>query len=93
MQEAVLKAPVISEIYYHYRGENLPDTEFFDNALTENFKIPPEKLSEFKTIFFDTLKSANLITENEGKFRVIDVSARIAVKPAFSMAGLYTFSY
>lgn len=75
LQEAVLKAPVISEIYSHYRGENLPDEEFFDNALTDNFKIPDDKLSEFKSIFFESLKKAELLSEHDGKFRVIDVSA------------------
>ena len=72
LREAALKAPVISDIYTHYRGENLPDMEFFDNALNDKFKIPQEKLSEFKAIFFETLTTAKLITEHEGKFRVID---------------------
>lgn len=71
-REAVMKAPVISDIYTHYRGENLPDMEFFDNALTDKFKIPQEKLGEFKSIFFDTLKYSELITEHEDKFRIID---------------------
>ena len=75
LREAVLKAPVISEIYSHYRGENLPDSEFFDNALTDKFKIPEDKLKEFKSIFFESLKSAELISEHEGKYRVIDISA------------------
>ncbi len=74
-REAVLKAPVISEIVSHYRGENLPDSTFFDNALTEKFKIPAGKLSEFKTIFFESLKTAELISEHDGKYRVIDISA------------------
>jgi hypothetical protein len=34
LREAVLKAPVISEVYKHYRGENLPDAAFFQNAFT-----------------------------------------------------------
>ena len=46
LREAVLKAPVISEIYSHYRGENLPDSEFFDNALNDKFRIPEDKLGE-----------------------------------------------
>lgn len=75
LREAVLKAPVISEIVSHYRGENLPDSVFFDNALTEKFKIPPDKLSEFKAILFESLKTAELITDHDGKFRVIDISA------------------
>ncbi len=32
LREAVLKAPEISTVYSHYRGENLPDMQFFDNA-------------------------------------------------------------
>jgi len=72
VRAAAMNAPVISDIYTHYRGENLPDKEFFDNALTDKFKIPQAKLSEFKSIFFDTLKTAKLISENEGKYRVID---------------------
>ncbi|MCU7806187.1 MAG: hypothetical protein KZQ96_23690 [Candidatus Thiodiazotropha sp. (ex Lucinoma borealis)] len=72
VRESAMKAPVISDIYAHYRGENLPDMEFFDNALTDKFKIPQEKLVEFKSIFFDTLQFAKLVTENDGKYRVID---------------------
>ncbi|KKN21287.1 hypothetical protein LCGC14_0926920 [marine sediment metagenome] len=80
MQAAVMKAPVIGDVYAHYRGENLPDAEFLDNALTDKFKIPENKLTEFKRILFESLKDANLISENEGKFRVIDVSAEPAVQ-------------
>ena len=75
LREAVLKAPVISEVYSHYRGENLPDDEFFNNALSEKFKIPEAKLGEFKPIFLESLRIAELISENDGKFRVIDISA------------------
>ena len=62
--------------------------EFFDNALTEKFKIPPEKLSEFKGIFFDTLKMAELVTEHDEKFRLIDAledkdSGQIKAKETF----------
>lgn len=74
-REAILRAPVISEIVSHYRGENLPDSVFFDNALTDKFKIPADKLSEFKTIFFESLKTADLISDHDGKLRVIDISA------------------
>lgn len=72
IRQAAMKAPVISDIYTHYRGENLPDTEFFDNALIDKFKIPQDKLTEFKSIFVETLNIAKLISENEGKFRIID---------------------
>jgi hypothetical protein len=78
---AVLRAPDMSAVYKHYRGENLPDDQFFDNALTDNFKIPQEKLSEFKSIFIDSLKAAKLIEEHGDKMRVLDVSQEI---PAFN---------
>lgn len=74
LRAAVLKAPVISEIYSHYRGENLPDSEFFDNALNDKFRIPEDKLGEFKAIFIESLKKAELISDHDGKYRVIDVS-------------------
>jgi hypothetical protein len=74
LREAVLKAPDISTVYSHYRGENLPDMQFFDNALVDKFGIPKEKVAEFKTIFFDTLNKAKLIEEHNGKQRLIDVS-------------------
>ena len=34
-QEAVLQAPDISEVYKHYRGENIPDDTFFRNTLVD----------------------------------------------------------
>lgn len=77
-RQAVLKAPHISDVYTHYRGENLPDQQFFDNALADNFKIPQEKLSEFKSIFIDSLKAASLIEDNNGKMRVLDVSKELS---------------
>jgi hypothetical protein len=74
LREAVLKAPEISAVYSHYRGENLPDMQFFDNALVDKFGIPKDKVPEFKTIFFDTLNKAKLIEEHNGKQRLLDVS-------------------
>lgn len=77
LRDAALRAPDVSEVYQHYRGENIPDEVFFDNALADQFKIPAEKLSEFKGIFFDTLKFAGLIEESSGKIRVLDVGHEI----------------
>jgi len=71
---AILNAPVISDVYTHYRGENLPDDEFLDNSLTEKFGVPVDKLVEFKNIFFDSLETANLKTEKDGKIRLLDIS-------------------
>lgn len=75
LRESVLKAPTISDVYKHYRGENLPDKNFFENALTDNFKVPNEKLSEFIEIFNESLTAAKLIEKNGEKFRVIDISS------------------
>lgn len=74
LREAVFNAPGIFDVYSHYRGENLPDEKFFDNTLVENFKIPREKLAEFKQIFQETLKFSKLLEEHNGKWRVVDVS-------------------
>lgn len=35
LREAVLAAPDLSAVYNFYRGENLPDDQFFTNALTD----------------------------------------------------------
>jgi hypothetical protein len=77
-RQAVLKAPDISDVYKHHRGENLPDQQFFDNALVDNFSIPQAKLSEFKSIFIDSLRAANLLEEHDGKIRVLDISQEMA---------------
>ena len=73
-RKAILKAPEFSDVYKHYRGENLPDQQFFDNALVDTFKIPQTKISEFKSIFIDSLRKAELIDEANGKYRILDVS-------------------
>jgi hypothetical protein len=73
-RDAVLGAPIIQDVYGHYRGENLPDEAFFDNALTDKFKVPADKVGEFRSVFFDSLKAAKLLEEHDGKMRIIDVS-------------------
>jgi hypothetical protein len=73
IREAVLNAPEIAEVYNHYRGEYLPDSEFFENALTEHFKIPADKLSDFREVFSDSLKAAQLIDESGEKPKLIDI--------------------
>lgn len=74
-REAILKAPVISDVYKHYRGENLPDRKFFENALTDTFKVPEEKHSEFIELFLESLTTAKLIEKNGDKTRVIDIAS------------------
>jgi hypothetical protein len=75
MRQAVLSAPDISTVYAHYRGENLPDGEFFHNALVDKFKIPEEKVAEFSDVFLSSLKVANLVEQRGEKYRVLDVTA------------------
>src|SRR5579863_4149505 len=75
LREAILNAPVISEVYKHYRGENLPDRIFFENALGDTFKIPVGKITEFIEIFTDSLTKAKLIENVGDKQRVIDISS------------------
>jgi hypothetical protein len=74
LREAVLMAPDISAVYKHFRGENLPDPQFFRNALTDKFRIPDDKIVEFESVFLDSLSYAKLIEEHGGKRRLIDVS-------------------
>lgn len=72
---AVLEAPDISDVYSHYRGENLPDGVFFQNALVDKFGIPADKVSEFTDIFVHSLQSAKLIEKIGDKQRVLDVTS------------------
>lgn len=74
LREAAIKAPDIGEVYQHYRGENLPDPQFFRNALIDKFKIPEDKASEFESIFLETMREAKLLDEHSGKRRILDVS-------------------
>ena len=76
-QQAVLNAPVLSDVYRHYRGENLPDRQFFDNALEDTFSIPKDKLSEFKDVFTSSLRTASLLEEVDGRVRVLDTASSI----------------
>jgi len=73
-RQAFLNAPVISEVYKHYRGEYLPDTKFFANALTETFKIPAEKIGEFIEIFLDDLNIAKLSEKAGDKTKILDIA-------------------
>lgn len=75
---AILNAPTISEVYKHYRGENLPDRQFFQNALTDNFHVPAEKHSEFIDIFNESLTAAKLLEKIGDKYRVIDATVDAA---------------
>jgi hypothetical protein len=75
IREALLKAPLISDIYKHYRGENLPDEiSFLANTATESFKIPADRVKEFINVFLEDLEAAQLLEEVSGKKRVVDIT-------------------
>ena len=77
-REAILNAPELSDVYKHYRGENLPDDEtFFRNTLIDTFHIPEDDYSSFKKIFDESLEKANLFQKHGDKTRVIDISEEI----------------
>lgn len=74
LREAILNAPDISDVYVHYRGENLPDDQFLQNTVVETFKIPAESYGEFKQIFIESLEKAQLLSMHGDKVRILDVS-------------------
>lgn len=77
-REAVLNAPEISDVYKHYRGENLPDEEaFFRNTVVDTYHIPEADFPDFKTIFMESLEKAQLLQKHDDKTRVLDVSEEV----------------
>src|SRR5947207_7071506 len=84
LREAVMKAPDISSVYSHYRGENLPDDQFLENAFIDKFGIPKEKVSEFKSVLFETLNKARLLEDHNGRKRVLDVTGEVSTDGAAS---------
>lgn len=73
IREAILAAPDISDVYNFYRGENLPDQQFFVNALTDRFGLPTDKVGEFLEIFNDAMQTAHLIDEDGERPRLVDL--------------------
>lgn len=74
MREAVLRAPLISDLYKHYRGENLPDTTFLANTARDTYHVPVDKIDLFIEVFLKTLHEAKLLEDVGGKRRVVDVT-------------------
>jgi hypothetical protein len=73
LREAVQDAPEISAVYAEYRGENLPDDQFFRNALTDKFHIPSDKVAEFIEVFVDSMRAADLLDESGDRRRLVDL--------------------
>jgi len=75
---AVLSAPDISDVYKHYRGENIPQDTFFKNTLADSFGIPEADFTDFKQVFLESLQAAKLVEEHGENLRVLDVSESTA---------------
>src|ERR1022692_3500392 len=73
-REAVLNAPAISDVYKHYRGENIPQDTFFKNTLVDSFGIPEADFGDFRQVFLESLQAAKLVEEHGENLRVLDVS-------------------
>jgi hypothetical protein len=74
-REAILNAPDLSDVYKHYRGENLPDDDvYFRNTVVDTFHIPPSDYDNFRDVFFQSLESARLLEKHGDKQRVIDAT-------------------
>ena len=83
-RKAVMNAPDISEVYQHYRGENLPDDKFLRNTVIETYKVPADSFQEFKLVFLESLETAELISKHGDKIRITDVASVDADAPAQS---------
>lgn len=77
LRKAVISAPVLGDVYKHYRGENLPDQKFLHNALVDTFHVQEDRVGDFEHIFLSNLRLASLVSEDGGKYRVLDVSESI----------------
>jgi hypothetical protein len=81
LREAVLAAPDLSDVYNFYRGENLPDDQFFINALTGRFGIPADKVGEFLDVFNESMRSAELLDDSGERPRLFDIGRDEAHRP------------
>jgi hypothetical protein len=73
-RSALLAAPQVSDVYKHYRGENLPDLQFLKNTVVDTYKVPADKFDEFHQIFVESLRDAQLLQAHGDKTRILDVS-------------------
>lgn len=76
IRKAVLRAPIIADVYKHYRGENLPeDRSFLANTVADSFGISADRVEEFIGVLLEDLEAAKLMEDQGGgKKRVIDIT-------------------
>ena len=83
LRQAVLTAPVISDMYKRYRGEYLPDKEFLRNTAINSFGVAEDQADGFIGIFLQTLGDAELLQDiGDGKTRVLDVTTPTSGAPS-----------
>jgi hypothetical protein len=96
MRECVLKAPLISDMYKHYRGDNLPeDKQFLINTATDIFHVPLDRVVEFLAVLMEDLQSAQLLEDvGGGKKRVLDIThtSSLLTKLVLHLIGRYPCS-
>jgi len=80
-RQAVMNAPVLGDVYKHYRGENLPEPAFLANTLVDTFKVPKDNVPDFLGVFNESLGDAQLLEERDGKRRVVDATHTAASGP------------
>lgn len=92
-REGVQQAPVIGDVYKHYRGENLPDKQFLKNTAIESYGVPEDKAEFFVQVFTQTLEDAKLLEDvGDGKQRVLDVMYSPSTPPGASGENLKKLS-
>lgn len=75
LRAGVLKAPIISDVYNHYRGENIPDDPtFLGNTARDMFHVPADRVNDFIAVFTESLTDAELTEDLNGKKRIIDIT-------------------
>lgn len=74
LRTALLNASGLSEVYTHYRGENLPENQFLKNTAVDKYGIEEDKFPEFKGVFLESLEDAGLLEEFGSVKRLRDVS-------------------
>lgn len=82
LREAIQDAPDFSEVYNYYRGEHLPESQYYTNALTDRFKIPSDKVAEFQQLFDESLRYAELIDDSGPQPKLLDVGRPASVRAA-----------
>lgn len=74
LREAIQAAPDFSTVYSYYRGEHLPEQQYYINALVDRFNIPTDKAGEFQQLLDESLRYAELVEDYPGgQAKLLDV--------------------